>query len=72
MKYQKHISRKGAKTQSFFFDFPLRLCAFAGVLLLTALFLSGCAGTSAAEVKTIVHSTRLRGRACSEPQKIFR
>src|ERR1043165_7422919 len=55
MKDQKQTSRKDAKPQSFSFSFSLRLCAFAGVLLLTALLLSGCGGTSAAEDKSKIH-----------------
>jgi basic membrane protein A and related proteins len=52
MNYEKHFSRKCAKPQSFVHSFTLRLCVFAGVLLLTALSLSGCGGASATEDKS--------------------
>src|SRR5215217_8442381 len=68
MKYTKTFSRKGAKTQRLLAAFPLRppvrLCAFAGektfglmllLLVLTALILSACGGSSALEDKSKVH-----------------
>ena len=56
MKYQpQHFSRKGAKAQSFFSGFPLRLCAFAGLLLLSTSVLSGCGATSTAEDRSKIH-----------------
>src|SRR5215510_12102448 len=52
MKYQKDFSRKGAKAQRKTERKTLRLCAFAGFVLLAGLFTSGCGGTSAAEDKS--------------------
>ena len=60
MKYQqpelqtKFFSRKGAKTQRLFLSFPLSLCVFAGLLVLTSLAISGCQ-SSVARDRSKVH-----------------
>jgi basic membrane protein A len=56
MKYKVNLfSRKGAKAHSFFSSFPLRLCAFAGLLLFSTSLLAGCGGTAAADDHSKIH-----------------
>jgi quinoprotein dehydrogenase-associated probable ABC transporter substrate-binding protein len=74
-RFRKAVSRKGAKTQSKTFGFPegltLRLCAFAGEILLL-LAATACANTKPAPLAVAPQITRPAGvlRVCADPNNL--